>query len=83
MSTRSCAVRVTIFSNVSIIPTGFKFTELHALTLAACSYALLITEIDVYCAPVIACCSEHVARLNERSVYGEHNEGLCDNDQLL
>jgi len=26
----------------SIIPTGFKFTELHALTLAACSYALLI-----------------------------------------
>ena len=42
MSTRSCAVRVTIFSNGSIIPTGFKFTELHALTLAARSYALLI-----------------------------------------
>ena len=25
----------TIFSNGSIIPPGFKFTELHALTLAA------------------------------------------------
>ena len=41
MSTRSCAVRVTIFSNGSIIPTGFKFTELHTLPLATCSYALL------------------------------------------
>ena len=35
MSTRSCAVCVTIFSNGSILPPGFKFTELHALTLAA------------------------------------------------
>ena len=34
MSMHSCAVRVTIFSNGSIIPTGFKFTELRALTLA-------------------------------------------------
>ena len=34
MCTRSCAVCITIFSNGSIIPTGFKFTELHALTLA-------------------------------------------------
>ena len=33
----------TIFSNGSIIPPGFKFTELHALTLAAHSYALLQT----------------------------------------
>ena len=43
MSTRSCAVRVTIFSNSSIIPLGFKFTELHILTctLAAPSYVLL------------------------------------------
>ena len=32
----------TIFSNGSIIPPGFKFTELHALTLAARSYALLL-----------------------------------------
>ena len=31
----SCAVRVTIFSNGSIIPTGFKFAELHVFTLAA------------------------------------------------
>ena len=31
----------TIFSNGSIIPPGFKFMELHALTLAARSYALL------------------------------------------
>ena len=29
------------FSNSSIIPPGFKFTELHALTLAAHFYALL------------------------------------------
>ena len=31
----------TIFSNGSIILPGFKFTELHALTLVARSYALL------------------------------------------
>ena len=31
-------IRVTIFSNGSIIPTGFKLTELHTLTLAAHSY---------------------------------------------
>ena len=36
---------VAIFSNNSIIPTGFKFTGLHALTLAARSYALLATVI--------------------------------------
>ena len=42
MSTHSCAVNVTIFSNNSIIMTGFKSTYLHALTLAARSSALLI-----------------------------------------
>ena len=42
MPTCSCALRVTIFSNSSIIPTSFKFTELHALTLAARSYVLLM-----------------------------------------
>ena len=41
LRTRSCAVHVTIFSYSSIIPPGFKFTKLHALTLAAHSYALL------------------------------------------
>ena len=35
-------IRITIFSNGSIIPPDFKFTELHALTLAARSYVLLI-----------------------------------------
>ena len=45
MSTRCCAVCVTIYSNGSIIPTGFKFTELHALTLATRSYALLLDKI--------------------------------------
>ena len=30
----------TIFSNSSIIPPGFKFTELHTLTLATLFYAL-------------------------------------------
>ena len=47
MSTWSCAVCVTIFSNGSIIPPGFKFTELHALTLADCSYALLVLGLHV------------------------------------
>ena len=42
----SCTVCVTIFSNGSIIPPGFKFTELHALTLAARSYALLAAHIQ-------------------------------------
>ena len=41
----ACTVRVTIFSNGLIIPTGFKFTELCALTLATCSYALLVANI--------------------------------------
>ena len=35
----------TIFSNGSIIPPSFKFTELHALTLATRSYALLPISI--------------------------------------
>ena len=39
----------TIFNNGSIILPGFKFTELHTLTLAARSYALLTGGIlDVY-----------------------------------
>ena len=45
MSTRSCTIRVTIFR---IILTGFKFTELHALTLAAHSYVLLLQLGDVH-----------------------------------
>ena len=36
---------LTIFSNSSIIPPSFKFMELHALTLAARSYALLLLHI--------------------------------------
>ena len=40
-----CAVRVTIFSNSSIIPPDFKFTKLHALTLAARFYVLLFVFI--------------------------------------
>ena len=32
----------TIFSNGSMIPPGFKFTELHTLTLVARSYVLLL-----------------------------------------
>ena len=50
----SCAVRVTIFSNSSMIPPGFKFMELHALTLVAHSYTLLALtlkqRIDVWMA---------------------------------
>ena len=37
--------KFTIFSNGSIIPPGFKFTELHTLTLAAHSYAFLFEII--------------------------------------
>ena len=51
MSTRSCTVHVTIFSNGSIIPTSFKFMELHALTLAAHSYVLLISYLTKFCVP--------------------------------
>ena len=45
---RSCAVRVTIFSNGSIIPPGFKFTKLRTLTLAARFYALLPQACSLY-----------------------------------
>ena len=38
----------TIFSNGSIIPPSFKFTELHALTLAARSYALLYSTYSIH-----------------------------------
>ena len=48
MSTRCCAVHVTIYSNCSIIPLSFKFTQLHALTLAAHAYALLLTMIHFH-----------------------------------
>ena len=44
---RSCAVRVTIFSNGSIIPSGFKFMKLHALTLAARFYVLLVAFYEL------------------------------------
>ena len=44
----SCTVRVTIFSNSSIIQTGLKFTGLHALTLAARSSALLMHDVNVH-----------------------------------
>ena len=45
MSTRCCAVHVTIYSNCSIILPSFKFTQLHAFTLAVHAYALLLTMI--------------------------------------
>ena len=35
-----CAVRVTIFSTGSKFQLVSNFTELHALTLAACSYCM-------------------------------------------
>ena len=43
----------TILSNGSIIPPGFKFMELHTLTLAARSYALLVlfTGVCIYKCP--------------------------------
>ena len=43
---RTCTVYVTIFSNGSIVPTGFKFTKLHGLTLATRSYAFFIDVME-------------------------------------
>ena len=46
LSTRAaCRVHVTIFSTGGKFQPVSNFTELHALTLAACSYALLATHI--------------------------------------
>ena len=60
-------IHVTIISNGSIIPTGFKFTELHALTLAARSCVLLLLiymklSIFMQHCPVIMICLLVVAR---------------------
>ena len=39
-------IRATIFSNGSIIPTGFKFTESHALTLSNCPFLCALAIND-------------------------------------
>ena len=62
---RSWAVHVTIFSNGSIILTGFKFTKLHTLTLATHSYALLLWGMSRL-RKISAGCSLF---LEQRSVY--------------
>ena len=65
----SCAVCVTIFSNGSIIPPGFKFTKLHALTLAARSYALLCSPYNYICLYVNHC-NSICSFLHPRLLYG-------------
>ena len=46
-------IHATIFSNGSIIPTGFKFTKLHALTMASCCRAPISSYAGVhYAVPV-------------------------------
>ena len=65
MSTRSSAVHITIFSNGSLIPTGFKFVKLHTLNLAARSYALLRTAIASFPAPLIVACSMNATGSND------------------
>ena len=70
MSTRSCVVHVTVFSNGSIIPTGFKFTELHTLTLAARSYVLL-SEVTALFADILTkclklCLDDHTSANNKQ-----------------
>ena len=45
---RACLATTAIFSNGSIIPPGFKFMKLHALTQAARSYALLLSLLDKF-----------------------------------
>ena len=51
----------TIFSNGSIIPPGFKFTELHTLTVAARSYALLSSPMSCL---VTSSISHHFVQFN-------------------
>ena len=48
MSNAACAVCVTIFSTGDKVQLLSNFTELHALTLAARSYALLLIGIAYY-----------------------------------
>ena len=61
---RSCTVCVTLFSNNSIILTGFKFTELHTLTLAALSYALLLATLaEKKQLTVVAYCAYHAVSI--------------------
>ena len=57
----------TIFSNSSIILPGFKFTELHALTLAARSYALLTLVYST--AGYEVKCEESVDKILERFIH--------------
>ena len=46
MSTHSCTVHVTIFSTGSKFGQISNFKELHALTLAACSYICALAQIN-------------------------------------
>ena len=49
MSTRSCLVHVTIFSTHGKFRLVSNFMELHTLTLAARSYALMLgSDVKVY-----------------------------------
>ena len=60
MSMCSCAVHVTIFSNGSIILLGFKFTELHTLTLATRSYTLLVDTMDTNFTSCLLLCCDYI-----------------------
>ena len=59
----AAAQYVTIFSNSLIIPTAFKFTELHTLTLAARSYVLLNSGSPWNIAAVLEWCRCSSVRL--------------------
>ena len=56
----------TIFSNGSIIPPGFKFTESDTLTLAARSYALLLDVVSSFCV-VCVCVDDGLLRVVVRT----------------
>ena len=53
----ACTVRVTIFGTAGKFQPACNFTKLHALTLAACSYALLTYKIKSFSNITFRSCS--------------------------
>ena len=79
MSTCSCAVRVTICSMVKKFQLVSNFMELHALTLAARSYALLQT----LCKPLAHFLLDHLGRCEYfAALRGGFDEPLTASEEL-
>ena len=65
---------VTIFSNDSIIPTGFKFTEL-----AACSYVLLLLPIQL----ALVLCPDYLLPSGKIVWYTAYTIILCNHHDVM